>query len=295
MLSAFMSVVYSIISAVLLGWHAVWDTVLGDPHGLATDWAWVLGIVFLVLTVRGLLLPIYVRQAASQRAMQRLQPRFKELRAAHKGDPKRLQTELSKLYSSEKVSPFAGFLPMLLQIPVFIGLLHVLRHLRPTITDGASRTLYGWTAAQFGDASGARLFGAPIASSFHTGGTVVKIVAALLIAAMIITSYLTSRHSVRTNGWSADPQQRMVQRFMLYGIPLSLLVSGAVFPIGVVLYWTTQNLFALAQQIWLSRRHPAPAPSVEEPASPPRTTSTTPKVGVKPARAAGRKATGSGI
>jgi YidC/Oxa1 family membrane protein insertase len=253
-----MSAIYSMISAVLLFWHSTWDAVLGDPHGLSTDWAWVLGIVFLVLTVRIALFPLFLRQVRSQQALQRLQPQFRALQAEHKGDPQSLQRELTALYQREKVSPFGAFLPMLIQIPIFIGLLHVLRHLNPAIADVATRTLYGWSETQFLDASGAHLFGAPIAASFQSGGAV-QIVAGVLIVAMITTTYLTSRMSILKAGWSENPQQRTIQRVMLYGIPVSLLVSGLVFPVGVILYWTTQNLFALGQQIWLNRRYPAAA------------------------------------
>ncbi|GIE77011.1 hypothetical protein Aph02nite_29610 [Actinoplanes philippinensis] len=259
-----MSVIYSMISAVLLFWHSTWDALLGDPHGLSTDWAWVLGIVFLVLTVRVALFPLFLRQVRSQQALQRLQPRFRELQAKHKGDPQSLQRELTELYQQEKVSPFGAFLPMLIQIPIFIGLLHVLRHLNPAIEDVATRTLYGWSETQFLDASGAHLFGAPIAASFQSGGAV-QLVAGVLIAAMITTTFLTTRMSILKAGWSENPQQRTVQRLMLFGFPLSLLVSGLIFPVGVILYWTTQNLFALGQQIWLNRRYPA-TPAVLTPA-----------------------------
>jgi YidC/Oxa1 family membrane protein insertase len=252
------SVIYSLISAVLLFWHSAWDALLGDPHSLSTDWAWVLGIVFLVLTVRVALFPLFLRQVRSQQALQRLQPRFQALRAKHQGDPQSLQRELTEMYQQEKVSPFGAFLPMLIQFPIFIGLLHVLRHLNPAITDVATRTLYGWSEPQFLDASGAHLFGAPIAATFQAGGTV-QIVAGVLILAMITTTFLTTRMSILKAGWSENPQQRTVQKIMLYGIPLSLLVSGLIFPVGVILYWTTQNVFALGQQIWLNRRYPATA------------------------------------
>ncbi|GAA4937418.1 membrane protein insertase YidC [Actinoplanes utahensis] len=289
MFSALMSVVYHVISAVLLFWHSAWDRLLGDPHAVATDWAWVLGIVFLVLTVRAVLFPLFLRQVRSQRAMQRLQPRFRELQAEHKGDPQALQAGLAELYRSEKASPFGQFLPMLLQFPIFIGLLHVLRHLQPSITDPAARTLYGWTATQFADASHAELFGAPIAAGFQTAvtdldalaahGPTVQIVAAVLIAAMVTTTFLTSRMSILKTGWSDNPQQRTVQRVILYVIPFSLLVSGLIFPIGVLLYWTTQNLIALAQQVYIHRRYPTPdtAP-VTQPSSP----ASTPRPGAKP-------------
>jgi YidC/Oxa1 family membrane protein insertase len=243
---------------------------------LGTNWSWALGIVFLVLTVRVALFPIVVKQVKSQRAMQLLQPRLKELQEKHKGDRATLQKELLELYRSENINPIMTFLPMLVQAPVFLGLFHVLRHLKPTITSDHARTLYGWTLGQFDSASHARLFGAPIAASFNStaaqlqplgaDGAIVKIVAAVLIAAMVVTTFVTSRQMILKTGWADDPQQRMVQRLMLYGIPLSLLISGALFPIGVVLYWVTQNVFALGQQTWILRRFPMPGKrDVEDP------------------------------
>ncbi|NJC85871.1 membrane protein insertase YidC [Planosporangium mesophilum] len=265
-----MAVIYEAISAILLFWHAVWHKVLGSASWLATNWSWVLGIIFLVITVRAILFPVFVKQIKSQRAMQALQPRVKTLQEKHKGDRETLQQELMKLYREEKVNPLMGCLPMLVQIPVFFGLFHVLRHLTPTMPE-AKRTLYGWTLGQFNDASHAKLFGAPIAASFHSSphelsllganGTTVKVAAAILIAAMIATTFLTSRQMILKTGWAEDPQQRMVQRLMLYGIPFSLLISGYVFPIGVVTYWVTQNLFSLGQQMWVLRKYPSPSPT----------------------------------
>lgn len=258
--STLMAVVYSAISAVLLFWHAAWDRVLGDANGWQTSWSWVLGIVFLVLTVRTALIPIVIKQVRSQRAVQLLQPQVKALQDKHKGDRAALNKDLQELYRAENVNPLLSVLPMLLQAPVLFGLLHVLRHLRPTITSEAARTLYGWTLAQFDSAANAELFGAPIAASFGAHGGTVKIVAAVLIAVMTVMTFLTSRQMILKTGWAPDPQARTVQRLMLFGIPLSLLVSGALFPIGVVLYWATQSLFAYGQQVWILRKYPSPEP-----------------------------------
>ncbi|MEV6597897.1 membrane protein insertase YidC [Actinoplanes sp. NPDC051346] len=257
-----MALVYTAISAVLLFWHSVWDMVLGDASGWLTNWSWVLGIVFLVLTVRTALIPMAVRQITSQRAVQALRPKVEALREKHRGDREKLRTELVELYRAEKVNPLMSVLPMLVQAPVFLGLLHVLRHLRPSVTGDAARTLYGWTLTQFDSAAQAKLFGAPIAATF--GSTVaqpgiVTVVAGVLIAVMVVTTYVTSRQLILRTGWATEPQARMVQRLMLYGIPLSLLVSGALLPIGVILYWVTQNLFALGQQMWILRKFPPPA------------------------------------
>ncbi|NJC68833.1 membrane protein insertase YidC [Planosporangium thailandense] len=262
-----MAVIYEIISRILLFWHAAWHKVLGNGSWLGTNWTWVLGIICLVLTVRAILFPVFVKQIKSQRAMQALQPKIKALQEKHKGDRETLQQELMKLYREEKANPLMGCLPMFLQVPVFIGLFHVLRHLKPTMPEHL-RTLYGWTAGQFESASHAKLFGAPIAASLRStphelallgaNGTTVKIVAAILIAAMMGTTFLTSRQMILKTGWAEDPQQRMVQRLMLYGVPFSLLISGTIFPIGVVIYWVTTNLFSLGQQMWVLRKFPPP-------------------------------------
>ncbi|GAB3843016.1 hypothetical protein GCM10029963_17000 [Micromonospora andamanensis] len=259
--------IYHAISAILLFWHSAWQRLLGDASALGTTWSWVLGIVFLVLTVRIILFPVFVRQIRSQRAMQALQPRIAELQARHRDDRETLQKEMVELYRVEKANPLMGCLPMLVQIPVFLGLLHVLRHLKPTMPEHL-KTLYGWSVAQFDSASSATLFGAPIAGTFGSTGpelaqlgadtATVRIVAAVLIATMVATTYLSSRQLILRSGWAEAPQQRMVQRLMLYGIPASLLVSGLIFPIGVIIYWVTTNLFSLGQQTWMLRRYPPP-------------------------------------
>nr|WP_174262457.1 membrane protein insertase YidC [Actinoplanes sp. OR16] len=258
---------YSAISWILLRWHELWEAA-GVSGGLVlgTNWTWVLSIVFLVVTLRAILFPVFVKQIKSQRAMQALAPKMRELQEKHKAEPQKLQAEMMELYRTEKANPLMGCLPMFVQIPVFLGLFHVLNRLSP---DNQNTTLYGWTSAQFTEATHASLFDAPIAAKFGSpvselaafgasSGTV-KVVAGVLVLVMMLTTYLTSRQMILKTGWAEDPQQKMIQRLMLYGIPFSLLVSGALFPIGVVIYWVTNNLVTLAQQQWVLRRFP-PAP-----------------------------------
>ncbi|SNT65746.1 YidC/Oxa1 family membrane protein insertase [Asanoa hainanensis] len=258
--------IYYAISWILLRWHGVWDAIgVPDKAVLGTTWSWILAIFFLVVTVRVILFPIFVKQIKSQRAMQALQPKVKELQEKHKGDRETLQKEIMELYRTEKANPLMGCLPMFLQIPVFLGLFHVLKRVNP---NNQAKELYGWTAAQFDSASHATLFTAPISGRFGSSATelaaldasvvTVKVIAAILVAIMITTTYLTSRQMILKTGWAEDPQQRMLQRIMLYGIPASLLISGAIFPIGVIIYWVTNNLFTLAQQQWVLRKFPPP-------------------------------------
>ncbi|MEU3454821.1 membrane protein insertase YidC [Micromonospora sp. NPDC006766] len=273
--------VYYAISWILLTWHSAWDAIVSGGAFIGTNWSWILAIVFLVVTIRVILFPVFVKQIKSQRAMQALQPKVKELQEKHKGDRETLQKEMMELYRKEKANPLMGCLPMLLQIPVFLGLFHTLKRLKPT---NDLKTLYGWNVDQFDSASHAKLFTAPISGRFGStadelaslgaNGTTVKVVAGVLVLIMIATTYLTSRQMILKTGWAEDPQQRMVQRLMLYGIPVSLLVSGSIFPIGVIIYWVTNNLFTLGQQQWVLRKFPplvpvktgAPARTTAQPA-----------------------------
>jgi YidC/Oxa1 family membrane protein insertase len=272
-MSWLMEPIYNAISWILLRWHWVWDAILPNGNFLGTTWDWVLAIVFLVITVRIILFPIFVKQIRSQRAMQALAPKVKELQAKHKGDQQTLREEMMKLYQTEKVNPLMGCLPLLLQIPVFFGLFHTLRYINPF---EVNKTQYGWTVDQFNSASIARLFTAPIAARFADSsdhlallgahGAAVKIVAGVLVLIMMLTTFMTSRQMILKTGWSQDPQQRMIQKLMLYGIPFSLLLSGWYFPIGVIIYWVTQNLFSLGQQYWVLHKYPPPVMESSAPA-----------------------------
>lgn len=260
--------IYTAISWLLLRWHELWDSILPDRTVLGTSWQWLLAIVFLVITIRVLLFPLFIKQIKSQRAMQAIQPKIKELQAKYKGDRETLQREMMELYKKEKANPLMGCLPLLLQAPVFIGLLHVLRRITPGNIKPENHTLYGWTVDQWYSALNAKVFGAPIWGTFSTSAsdlegtgssaTTVKIVAAILVAVMIVTTYLTSRQMILKTGWNSDPQQRMIQKLMLYGIPAMLLFSGAIFPLGVICYWVVNNAFSLGQQIWVLRKYPPP-------------------------------------
>jgi len=182
-----------------------------------------------------------------------------------------------KLYQTEKVNPLMGCLPLLLQIPVFFGLFHVLSYINPFQTN---KTQYGWTVGEFDGAAGSSLFTAPIPARFADGaqqlaalgshGVAVKVVAGILVLIMMLTTFMTSRQMILKTGWSQDPQQRMIQKLMLYGIPFSLLLSGWYFPIGVIIYWVVQNLFSLGQQYWVLHKYPPP---VTEANIPPKTAS----------------------
>lgn len=274
---------YDGVSWVLLRWHDLWSNAFGDENGfLQSDWAWVLAIVGVVITLRVILFPLFVKQIQSQRAMQKLAPEIKALQERYKGDRETLQKEMMELYRTEKANPLMGCLPILIQMPVFLALFHILR--RPDPDQTKFTDSYGWTGINAGDLSDwntyvhAKLFGAPFWSTFLTPGdqlsTVdssslnVKLVAGILGAAMILTTYLTTRQMILKTGWNEDPNQRMIQKVMLYGIPVIMIFSAGAFPIGVVIYWTVNNLFSLAQQQYVLHKYPPPAQSAS--AKPPK-------------------------
>ncbi|TFV62111.1 membrane protein insertase YidC [Geodermatophilus sp. DF01-2] len=289
---------YIAISWVLARWHALWSLVFDDPAagtGLS-GLAWALSIVFLVVTVRIILFPLFVKQVKSQRAMQELQPEIQRLRKQYGSDRQGLSQAMMALQKERGVNPLAGCLPILPQIPVFFALFHVLRRLSPD-----AQGLYTWSTELTQEAARAPFFGAPISSSFFmsgakadaileiTGGyTNIRVVAFLLILVMSFTTYFTQKQIMRRSG-PVEGQAAMVQKLLLYVMPLGLFVSGFFFPIGVLLYWFTNNLWTLGQQFFILRKMPPPgspgAKAKEGPPRPPVDPKTlAPKPGAKPIR-----------
>jgi YidC/Oxa1 family membrane protein insertase len=262
---------YIPVSWVLLRWHQLLDTLGLNPNSGVT---WALAIVLLVVTARLLLLPMFVKQVAYQRNMERLAPKLKRLREKYQDDRAELNRRIVQLQQQEGFSPLAGFLPLLLQIPVFLGLYHVLRHLSNStaLCPGAGNGLlhlYTFTSAQTCSAAQAKLFGAPLAASFRSsaqhvsllGGDVAatRIVILLLLVISAAATVATTLRARANTTVAPEGPAVMVQRIMLFLIPLGLLAGGLLFPVplGVVLYWLTSNLWTLAQQAYIIRFHPA--------------------------------------
>jgi YidC/Oxa1 family membrane protein insertase len=288
---------YTAISWVMEQWHSLWNWVFGDPtaeSGLA-GLSWVLAIVFLVVTIRLLLFPLFVKQVKSQRAMQELQPELQKLRKQYGSDRQGMAAAQQALFKERGVNPLAGCLPILPQIPVFLALFHVLRRLAP-----GAEGLYGWSDELTDEAARAKLFGAPISASFNMTGakeaaileiadyTTIRIVAFVLIVIMCFTTFFTQKQIMARSG-PVEGQAATVQKLLLYGMPMSLFVSGFFFPIGVLLYWFTNNLWTLGQQFFILRKLPPPGSAAhkakaaaDKPAVDPRTLA--PKPGAKPVR-----------
>ena len=248
-----MTPLYYAISAILVAWHSVLTTLGMDENGGGT---WVLSIIGLTLVVRALLIPLFVRQIKASRNMQLIQPKVKELQKKYGHDRERLAQETMKLYRESGTNPFASCLPILIQMPIFLALFRLLDHhaerdgvafLTPTLADSMEQ---------------AELFGIPIKATFlNSGGDVaVQILAAVLVIAMTATTFTTQRQLMSKNmppdALSGPYAQQ--QKLLLYVLPVVFAVGGIAFPIGVLFYWTTSNLWTMGQQFYVIRNNPAP-------------------------------------
>ena len=247
-----MAPLYWITSIILTGFHSLFGEVFGPESG----WAWALSIVGLTLVIRAALIPLFVKQIKSSRNMQLLQPKVKELQKKYGHDRERLAQETMALYKETGTNPFASCLPILLQMPIFLALFRLL----DLAADGEVRGVL--TLAEAKQFSEAELLGAQLADTFLNwgGDWNVRLLAALLVVAMTATTFLTQRQLMSKN-MPADAMTgpyAQQQKMLLYVLPLVFAVGGIAFPIGVLLYWTTSNLWTMGQQFYVIRNNPAP-------------------------------------
>jgi YidC/Oxa1 family membrane protein insertase len=270
---------YVAVSWVLLRWHDLF-TAMGMSQ--SSGFGWALSIVFLVITARLLLFRLFIKQVHYTRNMQKMQPKIQKLRDKYKNDRAELNRQMMKLQQDEGFNPLSGCLPMFLQIPVFLGLFHVLRHLSNSVnlcqqhSSDSILSLYTFSKTETCDASQAQIFKTPLAASFRDTNAVIRqlggdpasartvLVILLLVSAVAtLATQLMVRASATT---TPEGTAATVQRLMMWVIPLGVLASGLLFnfPLGVLLYWFTSNLWTLGQQGYIIRYHPP----TEEPEKP---------------------------
>jgi YidC/Oxa1 family membrane protein insertase len=194
-------------------------------HALIPNWG--LTIIFLTMSVKFLLWPLTTAQVRSTRAMARLQKPLKAIRERHKSNPKKAQAETLKLFREHGVNPAAGCLPILIQIPIFLGLYYMLR--------SAAELRFAhflWIR----DLSAADRVG-------QLGGMPIHILPLLMTLTMLLQMHLMP-----------TPQQSEPQKWMFRAMPLIFLIFCYNFPAGLVLYWTVQNAFTIVQQAFIQRR-----------------------------------------
>ncbi|KDN17763.1 membrane protein insertase YidC [Amycolatopsis rifamycinica] len=251
--------IYYPVSFILWCWHKVFGFVFGE----STAVAWILGIIFLTFTVRGIMFKPFVNQVRSMKKMQDFAPEMKKIQKKYANDRQRQAAEMQKLQKEHGVNPLGSCLPMLLQIPVFIGLNHVLRAFTmPPPGGGAKTENYFFSQHDVESYVNAKLFGVNLGEAVYNGVGVVSggatnvgfhwsvlpVALPLMIVASIAT-HLTARHSVaRQNAASATPQTAIMNKLTMYIFPLGVLVFGALFPLGLLFYWLANNGWTLMQQ-----------------------------------------------
>ncbi len=213
---------------------------------LHLPWAW--AIVGTTVVVRMLLVPLTVKQIHSMQNLQRYAPQMKEIQKKYKGDKQRQNEELMKFYRENQINPAASCLPMLLQLPVFIALYYTLKSFDQNFPQSKGQDL-SW------------LHFIPDITVHTTavwGGYVLLVV--------YVASQMASSYFMMT---TADKMQRVL--FMV--MPLFFVFIIAHFPVGLVLYWVTTNLWTVGQGLITRRlvaKTPAPAPERRSSRTPPK-------------------------
>jgi YidC/Oxa1 family membrane protein insertase len=250
-----MTPLYYAVSAIMVAWHWLFTELGLDPDAGGT---WALSIIGLTLVVRAMLIPLFVKQIKSSRNMQLIQPKVKELQKKYGHDRERLAQETMKLYKDSGTNPFASCLPILIQMPIFLALFRMLD--QAAKKGKAHGFLNDDLAESFGNS---KLFGTiPLKDTFlnNEGIVGVMVLAAILVIAMTATTFLTQRQLMSKN-MPADAltgPYAQQQKLLLYVLPVVFAVGGIAFPIGVLLYWTTSNLWTMGQQFYVIRNNPAP-------------------------------------
>lgn len=255
---------------VLVGFHTIF-TALGAPS--ASGWTWAASIAGLVVVVRVLLIPLFVKQIQSSRRMQLIQPEMQKIQQKYKGktDPESRQAmseETMNLYRRTGTNPFSSCMPILLQMPVFFALFSVLNNLsRVADPNSGVRAAGPLTAHLAAEAESSTIFGAPLSSSFlHSDSLEAKILTVVLVILMSASTFWTQHQLMRKNmpASALDNPFAQQQKILLYVMPLIFAVSGVNFPIGVLLYWLVTNLWTAGQQYFVIKRMPAPGSQAEK-------------------------------
>lgn len=263
--------IYYPVSWILWFWHRVFGFAFGADNGVS----WALSVVFLVFTLRLVLYRPFVRQVRTTKQMQELQPQIKELQKKYKNDRQKMALEMQKLQKDHGFNPLMGCLPILAQVPVFLGLFHVLRSFNRTghgfgqlgmdPYTNAHTPNYVFNVDDVQSFLSARIFGAPI-SAFITapadellafadyGGIPSRIsIAAVAVPLMIIAAVAThfnARASVARQSAeaAANPQAALMNKLALWVFPFGVLIGGPFLPIAVLLYWVSNNIWTYGQQ-----------------------------------------------
>jgi YidC/Oxa1 family membrane protein insertase len=239
---------------------------LAVPFGAASGWSWGLSIVLLVMLMRLIMVPLFVKQVRSQRKMQSHMPALQEIRKKYKNDKTRLNEETMKFYKENGINPLGGCLPLIAQLPVFWSLFNVLKAISDWVPGQTPK--YGLSVATVQSAQTAHVFGVLLSDKFLWATTgeswTVRAVILASVAVSATTTFLTMRQSAKRGMMTQqvpDPDQpgaamaQSMSKNMMYIAPFFAL-TGLYWQYGLVIYWVTTNCWTLGQQHILFRNLP---------------------------------------
>lgn len=274
--------IYWPISAILWFWHKLLSFVLSP------DWGgtWILAIILLTWTVKAIMVRPMINQLRSSRKMQEIQPQIQEIRTKYANDQAKAAQEMQRIYKESGVRPVAGCLPMLAQIPVFIGLFHVLRSFDRTmsvggsfghvsepmsVADNANTANYIFSPEQVQSYLNADIFGIPLVANLRVNSPILENItvaqAAVLIVPLIaiiaVLTHFNAKMSLarqeerRLSGKTPAPtgpnaemmqsQMKMMNSMMLWFMPATLVFSGFIWPVGLLFYMLANTVWTFVQ------------------------------------------------
>ncbi|MFB7937460.1 membrane protein insertase YidC [Streptomyces sp. NPDC127049] len=253
------------VSWIIVQFHKVFGAIFGPDTG----WAWGLSIVSLVVLIRICLIPLFVKQIKATRNMQALQPKMKAIQERYKSDKQRQSEEMMKLYKETGTNPLSSCLPILAQSPFFFALYHVLSNIASGKPIGAMNQTLVDSARE------AKIFGAPIAAKFMDspekvealGATLldVRVVTAVMIVLMSASQFFTQRQLMMKNvDLSVKTPYMQQQKMLMYIFPVIFAVMGINFPVGVLVYWLTTNVWTMGQQMYVINQNPTPGSKAQD-------------------------------
>jgi YidC/Oxa1 family membrane protein insertase len=250
---------YDAVSWIIVQFHSFYSLIFDKDSG----WAWGLSIVSLVILIRICLIPLFVKQIKSTRNMQALQPKMKAIQERYKNDKQRQSEEMMKLYKETGTNPLSSCLPILAQSPFFFALYHVLSNIAKGHEVGVIHSNLVDSAQH------AHIFGAPLAAKFMDSAakveslnatqTHVRIVTVVMILMMSASQFYTQRQLMTKNvDMTVKTPFMQQQKMLMYVFPVIFAVMGINFPVGVLIYWLTTNVWTMGQQMFVIRRNPTP-------------------------------------
>jgi len=263
------------VSWIIVQFHKLFSQVFMSNSG----WAWGLSIVFLTLVIRAALIPLFVKQIKSMRAMQVVQPEVKKLQDKYKKELERArldpvkkrevqarqQREIMALYKEHGTNPFASCLPLLVQMPFFTALYRLLYNV------ANAHALFFMSNDLVNSAKQAHIFGAPISAHFNAttsqlGGassTTVKVVIIIMTVIYVVTQFITQRQMILKNSAPDNPMVQQ-QKMMMYIMPVFMAFFCFIAPVGVLIYLLTTNFWTMGQQFYVLHNSPLPGSKAHE-------------------------------